>query len=222
DSSYNLPLMIPTLGLPLKTKVYAAVKATNLDGRWHVFMDYCYTTPSGNPNDEHRYDLFFSCNKDSQTTVIENGRSQMGRFSFEVFRFVKHKNQRMSPVFLHCVTKLCKSDDCPFLTPDCYKRKRRDLMEVTTSIPRSSTGNAVITAGPIITRSESDDTTANKSQVGYMGKSAFHFNSATSALVSGIVILGAMSISFFITSVILNRKLKTDHARSGIRNPVFN
>ncbi|XP_078264769.1 zona pellucida-like domain-containing protein 1 [Rhinoraja longicauda] len=222
DSSYNLPLVIPTVGLPLKTKVYAAVKATNLDGRWHVFMDYCYTTPSGNPNDEHRYDLFFSCNKDSQTTVIENGRSQMGRFSFEVFRFVKHKNQRMSPVFLHCVTKLCKSDDCPFLTPNCYKRKRRDLLEVTTSIPHSSTGNAVITAGPIITRSESDDTTANKSQVGYMGKSAFHFNSASSALVSGIVILGVMSISFFIMSVILNRKLKTDHARSGIRNPVFN
>lgn len=59
----------------------------------------------------------FSCDKDPQTTIIENGKSQMGRFSFEVFRFVKHKNQKMSTVFLHCVTKLCRADDCPFLAP---------------------------------------------------------------------------------------------------------
>ncbi|XP_072440463.1 zona pellucida-like domain-containing protein 1a [Chiloscyllium punctatum] len=222
DSSYNLPLVIPPVGLPLKTKVYAAVKATNLDGRWHVFMDYCYTTPSGHPNDEHRYDLFFSCTKDPQTTVIENGRSQMGKFSFEVFRFVKHKNQKMSPVFLHCVTKLCKADDCPFLTPNCYRRKRRGIMEVTTSNPHSSTGNAVITAGPIITRSESDDTATNKSQVGNMGKSTFHFNSVTTSLVSGIVILTVLTISFFISSVILHRKRLNSGALTGIRNPVFN
>lgn len=41
----------------------------------------------------------------------------MGRFAFEVFRFVKHKNQKMSTVFLHCVTKLCRSDDCPMIVP---------------------------------------------------------------------------------------------------------
>lgn len=58
-----------------------------------------------------------SCEKDPQTTVFENGKSQMGRFAFEVFRFVKHKNQRMSTVFLHCVTKLCRADDCPMLMP---------------------------------------------------------------------------------------------------------
>lgn len=27
--------------------------------RWNILMDYCYTTPSGNPNDELRYDLFY-------------------------------------------------------------------------------------------------------------------------------------------------------------------
>ncbi|KAF4793771.1 Zona pellucida-like domain-containing protein 1 [Turdus rufiventris] len=118
DSTYSQQLLIPSTGLPLKTKIYAAVRATNLDGRWNVLMDYCYTTPSGNPSDDLRYDLFFSCDKDPQTTIIENGKSQMGRFSFEVFRFVKHKNQKMSTVFLHCVTKLCRADDCPFLVPD--------------------------------------------------------------------------------------------------------
>ncbi len=58
-----------------------------------------------------------SCYKDPQTTVLENGKSQMGRFSFEVFRFVKHRHQKMSTVFLHCVTKLCRADDCIMLMP---------------------------------------------------------------------------------------------------------
>ncbi|XP_023383072.1 zona pellucida-like domain-containing protein 1 [Pteropus vampyrus] len=58
DSTYSQQLIIPSIGLPLKTKVFAAVQATNLDGRWNVLMDYCYTTPSGNPNDDIRYDLF--------------------------------------------------------------------------------------------------------------------------------------------------------------------
>lgn len=58
-----------------------------------------------------------SCHKDPQTTVFENGKSQMGRFAFEVFRFVKHRHQKMSTVFLHCVTKLCRVDDCVLLMP---------------------------------------------------------------------------------------------------------
>jgi hypothetical protein len=41
----------------------------------------------------------------------------MGRFAFEVFRFVKHRHQKMSTVFLHCVTKLCRVDDCVLLMP---------------------------------------------------------------------------------------------------------
>lgn len=61
--------------------------------------------------------LWHSCHKDPQTTVFENGKSQMGRFSFEVFRFVKHRHQKMSTVFLHCVTKLCRADDCIMLMP---------------------------------------------------------------------------------------------------------
>ncbi|NIG60369.1 zona pellucida-like domain-containing protein [Pontoporia blainvillei] len=130
---------------------------------WNVLMDYCYTTPSGNPNDDIRYDLFLSCDKDPQTTVIENGRSQQGRFSFEVFRFVKHKNQKMSTVFLHCVTKLCRADDCPFLMPICDHRERRDAGRRTTWSPQSTSGNAVLSAGPIITRS--DETPTNNSQL---------------------------------------------------------
>lgn len=63
-----------------------------------------------------------SCYKDPQTTVFENGKSQMGRFSFEVFRFVKHRHQKMSTVFLHCVTKLCRAEDCIMLMPVSVKK----------------------------------------------------------------------------------------------------
>lgn len=106
----------------------------------------------------------------------------MGRFSFEVFRFVKHRHQKMSTVFLHCVTKLCRADDCIMLMPVrvkmlnlrlwlpaclltsmktelwwcdwqiCGRRRRRDGEGSLGSLPAAS-GNAVITAGPIITRS---------------------------------------------------------------------
>nr|XP_060626666.1 zona pellucida-like domain-containing protein 1 [Anolis sagrei ordinatus] len=222
DSTYSQQLIIPSIGLPLKTKVFAAVRATNLDGRWNVLMDYCYTTPSGNPNDDLRYDLFFSCDKDPQTTIIENGKSQMGRFSFEVFRFVKHKNQKMSTVFLHCVTKLCRADDCPFLAPICSNRKKRDVAKITTWSPQSTSGSAVISAGPIITRT--DETPTNNSQLGNPNGSSFQLNSVTSALISGIVILGIMSTVFLIFSLLLlHRKWPSSSpVLSGVRNPVFN
>ncbi|NXJ14620.1 ZPLD1 protein, partial [Odontophorus gujanensis] len=232
DSTYSQQLLIPSTGLPLKTKIYAAVRATNLDGRWNVLMDYCYTTPSGNPSDDLRYDLFFRqvlCDKDPQTTIIENGKSQMGRFSFEVFRFVKHKNQKMSTVFLHCVTKLCRADDCPFLVPICSHRERRDAGSRTTWSPQSTSGNAVITAGPIITRSGRNEQTFSMHFRNFknLGKSQhgppFQLNSVTSALISGVVILGITSIFFFVCSLtLLHRNWPNNLVLSGIRNPVFN
>uniref|UniRef100_A0A3B1IJS2 Zona pellucida-like domain-containing protein 1 n=1 Tax=Astyanax mexicanus TaxID=7994 RepID=A0A3B1IJS2_ASTMX len=219
DSTYVQHLSIPMAGLTLKTRVFAAVKATNLDRRWNVLMDYCYTTPSGNPNDQLRYDLFFGrCDKDPQTTVFENGKSQMGRFSFEVFRFVKHKNQKMSTVFLHCVTKLCRSDDCPMLMPICGKRKRRDVTEHSDS--NAASGNAVITAGPIITRSE--ETPTNNSQLAQLNSAPFRMNSITSALVSGIIILAVMSMCFFVFSMtLLKGKQPLPSSLSGAHNPSF-
>lgn len=218
DSSYVQQLAIPMAGLTLKTRVFAAVKASNLDRRWNVLMDYCYSTPSGNPNDDLRYDLFFSCGKDPQTTILENGKSQMGRFSFEVFRFVKHKNQKLSTVFLHCVTKLCRSDDCPALMSICGSRKKRDVSEGKES--NIASGNAVLTAGPIITRSE--ETPTNNSQWGLKAPT-FPVNSVTTALISGVVILGVMSLCFFLFSLSLLRgKSLPASSLTGVRNPVFN
>ncbi|XP_061576366.1 zona pellucida-like domain-containing protein 1 [Cololabis saira] len=218
DSTYNQPLSIPMSGLALKTRVFAAVKATNLDKRWNIFMDYCYTTPSGNPNDELRYDLFFGCTKDSQTTVFENGKSQMGRFSFEVFRFVKHRHQKMSTVFLHCVTKLCRADDCIMLMPICGRRRRRDEEQSLESQPAAS-GSAIITAGPIITRS--DEIPVNNSQLA-TGDPSHTMSPVTGALISGVVILSGISVSFFLLSLRLLQKSRLQTSgSSGVWNPTF-
>ncbi|CAL9684100.1 unnamed protein product [Knipowitschia caucasica] len=217
DTSYSHTLSIPMSGLALKTRVFAAVKATNLDRRWNVFMDYCYTTPSGNPNDELRYDLFFGCYKDPQTTVFENGKSQVGRFSFEVFRFVKHRHQRMSTVFLHCVTKLCRSDDCISLIPICGKRRRRDGEHIQI-YPVPSSSNTVLTAGPIITRT--DETPGNSSQLAPAHE--LPLSPLTSALISGVVVLGGASLGFFLFSVRLLQKPRPPTVTSsGVVNSSF-
>ncbi|KAG9265389.1 zona pellucida-like domain-containing protein 1 [Astyanax mexicanus] len=212
DSSFIQQLSVPMAGLPLKTRVFAAVRATNLDRRWNILMDYCFTTPSGNPKDEIRYDLFFGCDKDPQTTIFENGKSQMGRFAFEVFRFVKHKNQKMSTVFLHCVTKLCRVDDCAMLMPICGKRRKRDESLV------PSAGDAVITAGPIITRG--DETPTSNSQLAAGNDRSPRLDTVTSALVSGVVVLGVLSLGFFLLSIRLLRR-SSPSTLTAVRNPNF-
>ncbi|KAL1260663.1 hypothetical protein QQF64_008490 [Cirrhinus molitorella] len=215
DSTFSQLISIPMSGLSLKTRVFAAVKATNLDRRWNVLMDHCYATPSGNPNDGIRYDLFLGCYKDSQTTVFENGKSQMGRFAFEVFRFVKHKNQKMSTVFLHCITKLCRVDDCAILMPICGKRRRRDTVDEHV-VSGSSSGDAVITAGPIITRS--DESPTNNSQL--VSGPSQHLSVVTSALISGVVVLGVTSLGLLILSLRLLRK-PSPSSLTGVWNPSF-
>ncbi|KAF7699904.1 hypothetical protein HF521_002862 [Silurus meridionalis] len=213
DSSFGQQLSIPMAGLALKTRVFAAVKATNLDRRWNILMDYCYTTPSGNPNDEIRYDLFFGCHKDPQTTVFENGKSQMGRFAFEVFRFVKHKNQKMSTVFLHCVTKLCRVDDCAMLLPICGIRKKRE----DTVVPHASSEDAIITAGPIITRG---DSLCPYFTIAPPSTSSSPLDTVTSALVAGVTVLGLLSMSFFILSIRLLRR-SSPPSLTGVSNSSF-
>uniref|UniRef100_A0A667X2J5 Zona pellucida like domain containing 1 n=1 Tax=Myripristis murdjan TaxID=586833 RepID=A0A667X2J5_9TELE len=200
DSTYSQQLSIPMSGLALKTRVFAAVRATNLDKRYQSVL------------------LVFACHKDPQTTVFENGRSQMGRFAFEVFRFVKHRHQKMSTVFLHCVTKLCRADDCIMLMPICGRRRRRDLEESLDSRPAAS-DNAIITAGPIITRS--DETPVNNSQLA-SGDPSKPMNPVTSALLSGVVILGGVSVGFFLFSLRLLQKSRL-HATtsSGVWNAGF-
>ncbi|XP_070685952.1 zona pellucida-like domain-containing protein 1 [Pempheris klunzingeri] len=154
DDQYEEMLTIPPTGLNLKTKIYVAVKATNLTDRFNVLLDRCYATTSPYPVLFSYYDLFVGCTRDAQTKIELNGESQSALFSFEAFRFVEHKNQTISTFYLHCVTRLCEVSTCSTLKPSCVppqNRKKRDVHDemanTTVSSPaiavgRQSSGNA--------------------------------------------------------------------------------
>ncbi|KAF1379012.1 hypothetical protein PFLUV_G00196660 [Perca fluviatilis] len=101
----------------------------------------------------------------------------------------------------------------------CGSRKKRDVSEGKES--NAASGNAVLTAGPIITRS--DETPTNNSQLAHLKAPVFQMNTVTSALISGVIILGVMSVCFFIFSLTLLKGKGTPvNTLSVLRNPAFN
>ncbi|KAK7156309.1 hypothetical protein R3I94_006405 [Phoxinus phoxinus] len=147
--NYNSKLQIPGSGLLLKTRIYVKVKATNLTNKFNVLLDRCYATTSPYPVSSSSYDLFVGCTRDPQTVIDLNGISQEGRFSFEAFRFVEHKNLTISTFYLHCVTRLCENSTCASLLPTC--KRKRDVRDVG-SQDNNSNDVATVTSGPIKTR----------------------------------------------------------------------
>uniref|UniRef100_A0A3Q2P0F9 Si:dkey-103g5.3 n=1 Tax=Fundulus heteroclitus TaxID=8078 RepID=A0A3Q2P0F9_FUNHE len=96
DTDYRHPLVVPPTGLELRTKVYVEVKAVNLTG-FNVMLDHCFATPSP-------YNM--------TTSVTDNGVSDVARFNFEAFRFVQHRDQEKSSIYLHCIMSLCEPSKC--------------------------------------------------------------------------------------------------------------
>ncbi|XP_039543160.1 zona pellucida-like domain-containing protein 1 isoform X1 [Pimephales promelas] len=148
-ANYTSKLQIPGTGLMLKTRIYVKVKATNLTNKFNVLLDRCYATTNPYPISSTSYDLFVGCTRDPQTVIDLNGISQEGRFSFEAFRFVEHKNQTTSTFYLHCVTRLCENSSCANLLPRCVTK--REVRQVN---PTENPSNdvATVTSGPITTR----------------------------------------------------------------------
>ncbi|KAE8295133.1 Zona pellucida-like domain-containing protein 1 [Larimichthys crocea] len=133
DEQYQEELIIPNTGLDPMTRIYVAVKATNLTNRFNVLLDRCYATTS--PYDTFSltyYDLFVGCVRDPQTMVDINGVSQVAHFSFAAFRFVEHKNLTVSTFYLHCTTRLCEVSTCSRLMPNCDSslRRKREAQKV--------------------------------------------------------------------------------------------
>ncbi|OWK00455.1 hypothetical protein Celaphus_00019548, partial [Cervus elaphus hippelaphus] len=102
----------------------------------------------------------------------------------------------------------------------CGHRERRDVGRRTTLSPQRASGNAVLSAGPIVTWS--DETPTNNSQLGSANEPPFQLNAVTSALISGVVILGVMSFALLLCSLaLLHRRAPASLVLNGIRNPVF-
>ncbi|XP_013890186.1 zona pellucida-like domain-containing protein 1 [Austrofundulus limnaeus] len=103
------------------------------------------------------------------------------------------------------------------LIPICGRRRKRDGVQDLHPPPAAS-GSAVISAGPIITRS--DETPISNSQLAHGDPSLM--NPLTSALISVVVVLGGVSVGFFFLSLRLLQKSRLQRtAASGVMNPNF-
>ncbi|XP_058865816.1 zona pellucida-like domain-containing protein 1 [Acipenser ruthenus] len=151
DSSYTYPLSVPETGIPLKTKVFVQVRASNLTASFHVLLDHCFATPDPfNMTLTERHDFFIGCSKDNQTTIIQNGDGLTSQFRFDAFRFLQHRDRKVSSIYLHCVTRLCQPSTCKELKAACTNttRRRRDAE----TQPLGSAETVTVSAGPIFTK----------------------------------------------------------------------
>ncbi|KAJ8388315.1 hypothetical protein AAFF_G00134690 [Aldrovandia affinis] len=155
DTDYDHPLEVPEIGLSLRTNIYVEVKTTNLTGNFHVLLDHCFATPSPfNVSNNEKHDFFIGCNVDQRTTIARNGVDTNARFLFEAFRFVEHREQDKSSLYLHCIVRLCEPSKCQELVNVCSTgRRRRRSLEPFGS---ESAESAVVSVGPIYTRDMRD------------------------------------------------------------------
>ncbi|KAM7412936.1 hypothetical protein PAMA_020363 [Pampus argenteus] len=203
DDNYQDVLSIPQSGLNLKTKIYVAVKATNLTDRFNVLLDRCYATTSPYPMLKTYYDLFVGCNRDAQTKVDLNGASQNAHFSFEAFRFVEHKNLTVSTFYLHCVTRLCEVSTCSTLMPDCgssQKRRKREAEDVL--------ANATVTSPAIVVGKQSPGESQTYAAT-YSLPSESNYSSPVVAVIVCIVLLAVLLVAMAIYFVLYIRRKKT-------------
>ncbi|XP_068585132.1 zona pellucida-like domain-containing protein 1 [Cebidichthys violaceus] len=189
DEQYQQKLDVPTSGLNLKTKIYVAVKATNLTERFNVLLDRCYATPTPYPTFVISYDLFVGCERDAQTKVEINGLSQTAYFSFEAFRFVVDKNKTISTFYIHCVTRLCEVSSCSQLQPNCGstgRRRRREAPDVL--------ANATVTS-PVIVVGKQSSVEAQTFSASYGLSSESSYSGPVVAVIVCIVVLSILLVA---------------------------
>ncbi|XP_077422909.1 zona pellucida-like domain-containing protein 1 isoform X2 [Vanacampus margaritifer] len=151
DSNYGYPLIVPSSGLQLRTRVYVEVKAVNLTGNFHVLLDHCFGTPTAyNVSQTEQHNFFTGCSVDKMATIDINGHSRFARFDFEAFRFVQHREQAKSSIYLHCILRLCEPTKCEELLNACNNRKKRSL----TPFGQEGRDSATLSVGPLYTTGE--------------------------------------------------------------------
>lgn len=99
--------------LPLLTTCHSPISTTSSLGKKYAFHQWwiiiiknaCYIML-----------LFTRCIVEDQVNVINNGDSTAAHFEFEAFRFVQHRAQELSTIYLHCILTLCEPSKCNELT----------------------------------------------------------------------------------------------------------
>ncbi|XP_075955976.1 zona pellucida-like domain-containing protein 1 [Anarhichas minor] len=148
DSDYGYPLVVPSTGLELRTRIYVEVKAVNLTGNFHVLLDHCYGTPTAyNMSNSEQHNFFTGCSVDQRTSVTSNGLSTVAWFNFKAFRFVMHRSQEKSSIYLHCMLRLCEPSKCQDILSACKNRRKRSV----THFGGESRKSATVSVGPLYT-----------------------------------------------------------------------
>ncbi|XP_028292892.1 zona pellucida-like domain-containing protein 1 [Gouania willdenowi] len=193
DANYTRPMVIPELGIELRTDVFVEVKATNLTGQYHILLDRCYASISPLPSNSSFFNLFVPCSKDQFTTMIENGDSQSARFKFPAFRFIEQQNETVSTYFLHCITRLCEQSTCSTFK-QCNKRRKRDTLDTSVS---GITQTYTLTSPRIVTRAETTDSKEKPLVTGKTSNSAVGLGVAVGVLAFAcLVALGVAAVFF--------------------------
>lgn len=63
------------------------------------------------------------CSVAQRTSVTSNGLSTVARFDFEAFRFVQHRDQPKSSIYVHCILRLCEPNKCQELLSVSLKKR---------------------------------------------------------------------------------------------------
>ncbi|XP_048017378.1 zona pellucida-like domain-containing protein 1 [Megalobrama amblycephala] len=198
EENYTTPLIIPSVGIELRTRIYVQVIAANLTSQYHVLLDRCYASISALPSNSTFFNLFVPCSKDLFTTMLENGNSQRARFSFPAFRFIEQQNQTISTYYLHCITRLCETSTCAQFK-QCNVRARREVQ--TTTITDGLSDTTLITSGPIRTRADTPLTTKEQALSSAQKDSGNGASVGLGIALAVLVIVGTvaalMAVSFY-------------------------
>ncbi|KAG7282303.1 hypothetical protein CRUP_002691 [Coryphaenoides rupestris] len=211
DVNYTRPMIMPKLGLELRSTVYVEVKATNLTGQYNVLLDRCYASISPLPSNSSYFNLFVSCSQDQLTTMVSNGMSQYSRFHFPAFRFIEQQNETVSTYYLHCITRLCEISSCSSFMQCSNKRRRRDARYAREAqdTPAASTSSTTvitdvntITSPEIITRTE---TVQSKEEVLVLEETS---DDMAAGLAAAVGVLAFACVAALCVAVVLYNRMK--------------
>ncbi|XP_026138268.1 zona pellucida-like domain-containing protein 1 [Carassius auratus] len=198
DINYTTPLVIPALGVELRTRIYVQVIAANLTSQYRVLLDRCYASISALPSNSTFFNLFVPCSQDQFTTMSENGNSQKARFSFPAFRFTEQQNQTISTYYLHCITRLCETSSCAQFK-QCTRRRRRETQ--TMQIKDGVSDTTRISSGPIRIRAETPLSTKEEAVSSPQKDSGNGASTGLGIALAVLVIVGTiaalMAVSFY-------------------------
>lgn len=193
DANYTESMVIPDLGIELRTNVYVEVKATNLTGQYHILLDRCYASISPLPSNSSFFNLFVPCSKDQFTTMIENGDSQSARFRFPAFRFIEQQNETVSTYYLHCITRLCEKSTCSTFK-QCNNRRKRSTLDTS---PLGMSKTYTISSPKIITKTESNESKEKPHVAGEEDDSAVGLGVAVGILAFACLIALSVAAVFY-------------------------